>query len=167
MRAKTDVLNLYSCLISNTELQKSINKQPNHVHYIHAFVCKSKETLIEYWMHYQFHFIVGAYKIQLFYHHVTNSTCNHWSHISLFALREVKQTTRSKKINTTKKLRWSARELKQNKQAQLAASVRLWSLKAQSIQTETSPSESLHSLNKVPFERTFGAHLFWIKPNKD
>ena len=84
MRAKTDVLNLYSCLTSNTEQRKFIDKQPNHVHYIYAFVYNSKETLMEYWIDHLFHFNVGAYKIQLFYHHVTNSTCNHWSHIKVY-----------------------------------------------------------------------------------
>lgn len=59
-------------------------------------------------------------------------------------------------------LRWSVRELKQNKQAQLVASVRLWSLKAQSIQPQMSPSKSLNSLNKVPLWKDLWGHLVWI-----
>lgn len=62
---------------------------------------------------------------------ITEPSCSRFSvysqvtHKALVALRGVKQTTRSKKINTTKKLRRRVRELKQNKQAQLAASVSL------------------------------------------
>lgn len=84
------------------------------------------------------------------------------THKALVALRGVKQTTRFKKINTTKKLRRPVRELKQNKQAQLAASVSLWSLKAQSIQSQMSLSKSLHSLNKVPLWKDLWGHLDWI-----
>lgn len=84
------------------------------------------------------------------------------THKALVALRGVKQTTRSKKINTTKKLCRPVRELKQNKHAQLVASVSLWSLKAQSIQSQTSLSKSLHSLNKVPLWKDLWGHLDWI-----